>query len=83
MGTMIEIKDLIKIPRQAPHELSASVNEIERYLPFNKKYGRGYWLRIVKKSNKSFGEVCYLLGKMNALDKKYNKGGWLTNKFKI
>ena len=83
MGSMIEIKDLIKIPRQAPHELSASVNEIEKYLGFTEKYGRGYWLKMVKKSGKSFGEVCYLLGKMNCLDQKYNKGGWLTNKFKV
>lgn len=79
---MQQISNIIKLPKQAPHELSASVNEIESYLPFNKKYGRGYWLNKVKKSGKSYGEICYLLGKMNGLDEKYCKGGWLTNKLR-
>jgi hypothetical protein len=55
------------------------VNEIEKYLGFTKKYGRGYWLNRVKKSGKNFNEVCYLLGKMSGLDEKYSKGGFLTN----
>jgi hypothetical protein len=65
-----------------PHELSASVNEIEKVIPFTSKYGRGYWLAQVKRSGKAYPEILGILKNIEKMDKKYSKGGTLTNQLK-
>lgn len=66
--------------KKAPHELSAITNEIERVIGFTPRYNRGYWLKKCK--GKSFGEIMGLLKQAEGMDKKYNKGGFITNALK-
>ena len=68
------------IEDSAPHQLSSTVNEIEKLVPFTKKYGRGYWLRKCK--GHSFGEVMSILKTAKSLKENYNLGGFITNKLK-
>jgi len=67
-----------KVPR---HEIAASVDEIKKVLNFDDKgkYGYKYWLRKVKRSGKGYTEILGILKEIEAMDKKYNKGGRLTN----
>ena len=79
------IGDIIKLPKTTtnpPHELSATVELIKNEIPFTKSYGWGYWLKLVKKSNVSYTEMIGILKSLEGMDKKYNKGGVLTNKLK-
>jgi hypothetical protein len=75
----------------APHELSAAVNLIEKHIPFTEKYDRGYWLKTVSFCNfdhpeedirlliKKMHDVrVWLLGKGEVM----NCGAWLTNRLK-
>jgi hypothetical protein len=76
----------------APHELSAAVNLIEKHIPFTQKYDRGYWLKAVSFCNFDHPEedIRLLLKKMNdtrawlLTERKevMNCGGWLTNRLK-
>ena len=91
--------DLLNIDRytkpttDAPHELAAAVNLIEKHIAFTEKYDRGYWLRQgVKFANfdHPVDEMTRLLKKMSDLKDwlKFEKGdhlscgAWLTNRLK-
>ena len=65
--------------KPAPHELSATVNEIEKAGLFTSKYGRPYWLGKVSRAGVSFGEMEGILKDIAGMGGKYNKGGRLTN----
>lgn len=69
----------LKVPR---HELAAIVDDIQKVLGFKEgdKYGYKYWLSVVKRSGKHYGEMVGILKETAGLDKKYNRGGYLTNK---
>lgn len=77
----------IKKPKPPPHELAASVNEVISFLGESlgesKKYPYKYWLNKVKKSGKSYGDIMVIIKKAQGLDKKYNKGGFISNQLKI
>lgn len=66
----------------APHELSDSVNYIKKYIKFQGRYNGGYWLKKVKLSRKTYYQIKELVDKAMGLDKKYSRGGWLTNQLK-
>lgn len=70
----------------APHELSASVNYILKYIPLREgqteKQARGYWNRKVKLKGLSNYQLKELVDKARQLPPKYNRGGWLTNQLK-
>ena len=63
-----------------PHALAASVSEIIKVVGDHPKYGYGYWLRIVKKSKRGYGDILGLLKEIEKMDMKYPKGATLTNK---
>lgn len=60
-----------------PHEKAASVDEIIKIVGLNKKYGYTYWLRKVGRA--SYPAVMGILKQVSGADKKYNKGGLITN----
>lgn len=73
----------------APHELSAAVNLIEKAELFTAKYGRTYWLAKVKRAKFAHPEdaIERLLKDMEktrawlaSQGEKMNCGGWLTNR---
>lgn len=69
--------------RPAPHETAASANEILECLkpePVQKPYT--YWLGVVKRSGKSYGDVMAIVKKAKDLPAKYNRGGYVTNQLK-
>ena len=66
----------------SPHELAASVNYIKRYIGFTKKYSGGYWLSKIKKSGKTNYQIRQLVDEAMTFDRKYNRGGYLTNSLK-
>lgn len=70
----------IPVKKKPPHELSATVDEIQKVLKFthNEKYGYMYWLRKVK--GWSYNEIIGILKEIASVDPKYSKGGMLTNK---
>ena len=68
-----------KKKKPPPHDLSAMTELIKEEIGFNQKYGRGYWLRHLKKSKISYGELIGVLKEISNLPLKYNKGGRLTN----
>lgn len=84
---MKKIGDLINTPRSTqqlgkkgpPHELSAAVELIKDAGLFTKKYGWSYWLGKVKRAGVTYGEMHGILKEVGGMDKKYNKGGRLTN----
>jgi len=67
------------VTKKPPHEKAATVDEIQKVLGFsyNDKYGYVYWLRKVRGRN--YNEVMGMLKQIEGVDKKYNKGGLLTN----
>lgn len=65
-----------KVP---PHELSATVELIQKAGLFTKKYAWGYWLGKVKRANVGYSEMIGILKEIRGMDPKYNKGGRLTN----
>lgn len=65
-----------KIP---PHELSATVELIQKAGLFTKKYGWGYWLGKVKRAQVKYSEMVGIIKEIQAMDPKYSKGGRLTN----
>lgn len=67
-----------KIP---PHEKAASVNEIIKVVRESKTYDYGYWLRKI--GTASYSNVLDILKEAQGLDKKYNLGGFITNKLKV
>lgn len=67
-------------PKAPKHPLAASVNEILKFVGENKKYTYGYWLRLVSKSGKTYGEILSLIKSLEKMDKKYPRGAVLTNK---
>jgi len=74
---------LFELKKKAPpHEISASCDEIIKICPLDKKHGYGYWLRLVKKSGKSYNDILYLTGKAKGLDEKFNKCGFVVNQLK-
>lgn len=64
-----------------PHEKAASVQEILKLVPETKQYNFGYWLRKLGKAK--YGSILTILKEARGLDKKYNKGGYITNQLKI
>ena len=64
----------------APHEIADAVNYIKKHIGFSGRYKYGYWLNKVKKSGFGKYRVTKLVDEAMALDPKYNKGGWLTNR---
>jgi len=67
---------------KSPHELSATVQLLKDEGLVKGRYGFGYWLALVKKSKTSYTEMIGILKSLEGMDKKYNKGGVLTNKLK-
>ena len=66
----------------ARHELSASVDYIEKYIGFSGKYKYNYWLGMVHRSGKTNYQIRQLVDEAMTFDRKYSRGGWLTNKLK-
>lgn len=62
-----------------PHEKAAIVNEILSIVGKHKVYNYGYWLRQI--GDISFGRALDIIKEASQLDSKYNKGGYITNKF--
>ena len=63
----------------APHELAATVNSIIAIVGDHPKYNYRYWLGKVKRSGKTFTGMHGILKGIADMDKKYSKGGRLTN----
>ena len=59
------------------HEKAASVDEILKVVGKSEKYGYTYWLRKIGRC--SYPEVLGILKQVEGADKKYNKGGMITN----
>ena len=66
----------------APHEIADAVNYIKKHIGFSGRYKYGYWLGKVKKSGFGKHRITKLVEEAMALDPKYNRGGWLTNRLK-
>lgn len=66
----------------APHELADSVNYIRDNIGFTGRYGYGYWLKKIKNKRLTFFQTKQLVDKAMGLEKKYNKGGYLSNQMK-
>ncbi len=62
---------------KTPHPKAATVNAIIELVGESKQYPYGYWLRRVGKV--SYNEMIGILKEVEAADKKYSKGGMLTN----
>lgn len=60
--------------------LSPKFSVFDKPTQFKKTYI--YWLSLIKKSGKSWGDCMCLLKEANGLDSKYSKGGFITNKLK-
>lgn len=67
--------------KSPPHEKAASVNEILKIVPETKLYNFGYWLRKVGKVK--YGQILAVCKEAKGLEKKYNKGGFITNQLKM
>jgi hypothetical protein len=67
-----------KAPR---HEKAASVNEIIRVLGESRTYNYTYWLNKV--GSATYSQVTDILKEASSLEKKYSKGGFITNKLKV
>lgn len=74
---------------EAPHELAAAVNRIEKAGLFTDKYDRGYWLRLVKSADFTHPdeELKRLLKRawdihmwLSTKGERLNRGAWLTNR---
>ena len=80
LSTFEETKKVVSTKRQTPHELAATVDEIQKVLGFKNddKYGYKYWLRKVK--GYGYNYVMGILKEIQGADPKYSKGGMLTNK---
>ncbi len=70
-------KDTNKPPS---HQRAASVNEIIKVLGENKTYSYSYWLNKV--GSASYTQVLDILKKAEGLERKYSKGGFVTNQLK-
>lgn len=66
----------------APHQLADKVNRIMEVVPSNRRYPYGYWLKKVKNSNLSWGMIDNICRTAEGLDKKYSKGGYISNQLK-
>jgi hypothetical protein len=80
---------LAKVPsvKGPTHELAATVDEISKVVPLTKKYGFGFWLKLVQKSRVSYTEMFGILKEISraTVDKTgrpYNKGALLVSKLK-
>lgn len=73
-------KYLVKDNKKPKHQTAASVDEIIKIVGESKQYDYGYWLRKVK--NVSYAKVLQICKEASNLDKKYNRGGYITNKLK-
>lgn len=62
-----------------PHEISATANLIEEAGLFTKKYGRTYWMGKIKRAGVDYNEMIGILKEVMQMDRKYSKGGRLTN----
>lgn len=72
---------------QPTHEIAATVDEITKVIPLTKRYGFGFWLKLVKQSGVSYTEMFALLKEVKNMGndktgKPYNKAGTLVNKLK-
>lgn len=83
---MQQITTLLKPPQKsketAPHELSASVNYIKKYIGFTTRYGAGFWMSKIKQSKKTNHQIRELVDTAMRLDKKYCRGGFICNQLK-
>lgn len=73
--------------RGATHELAATVDEISKVVPLTKRYGFGFWLKLVQKSGVSYTQMFGILKEIARIGndkqgKPYNKGAVLTSKLK-
>ena len=69
------------------HELAATVDEISKIVPLTKRYGFGFWLKLVQRSGVSYTEMFGILKEISKAGvdktgKPYNKGALLVSKLK-
>ena len=69
----------MQIGDDAKHEIGASSEYIKQKIGFTKKYSRGYWLGLIKKSGKNNFSIQRIVNKALDLPDNYNKGGYVTN----
>ena len=67
-----------KAPR---HEKAASANLIIELLGNSKSYPYEYWLRKIGRA--SYSTVVGIIKEASSLDRKYSKGGYITNRLKL
>lgn len=80
ISDLLKGKEFEKKKRPAPHEKSATVDEIIKVVGLSPKYGYGYWLRMI--GNRSFGEVMGMLKDIQGAPSRFPKGALLTNKLR-
>lgn len=69
----------IRTGGKTPHETWAITNLIKDAGLFQEPYGRFYWLKMVAESKISYNEMLGIIKDVFRMNKKYNKGGYLTN----
>lgn len=80
IGDLLKGKGFDKKKRPAPHEKSATVDEIIKVVGLHPKYNYKYWLRMI--GNRGFGEVMGMLKDIQGAPSKFPKGALLTNKLR-
>ena len=66
--------------KKPPHQLSATVDLLIEEIGTDKRYGYGYWLKKVKQSGLSYGDMEGIIKTARGLPKKYNSKGFIINK---
>lgn len=81
MKNISELVNNYKTKQNPPaHEKAASVVEILKVVPETNEYNFGYWLKKI--GQVKYGTVLAIMKDAKNLDKKYNKGGYVTNRLK-
>jgi hypothetical protein len=87
-------KYLKQAENKPPRHWKADItNQIIELVGLNRKYSKlstekqfkntyVFWLSMIARSGKSWGDMMYILKEASRLDSKYNKAGFICNKLK-
>lgn len=71
-----------KFEKPPRHWKADIVDQIIAIVGPNKKYNFVYWLTMIKRSRRSWGDCMVILKNASQLPGEYNRGGFITNQLK-